>query len=60
MTSLRDEVTDKLDRLLVALRDELELTSDLEAFRRFSTITFEHVQLTMTELRSAIEQIKEN
>jgi hypothetical protein len=54
MTSLRDEVTDKLDRLLVALRDELELTSDLKAFRRLSTITFEYVQLAMTELRSQL------
>ena len=59
MKSLREEVTDKLDRLLVALRDELELTSDLEAFRRLSTITFEYVQSAMAELRSAIERMKE-
>ncbi|WPH12609.1 hypothetical protein [Variovorax paradoxus] len=60
MTALKEEVTDKLDRLLVAMRDELELSSDLDAFRRLSLITFEQVQSAMAEVKAAVRDLSQH
>ncbi|BEP70830.1 MULTISPECIES: hypothetical protein [unclassified Variovorax] len=52
--SLREDVSDRLDRLAVAIRTELELPSDLDVFRAQSQKTHDEVEAAMLEFKAAL------
>lgn len=51
---LRDEMADRLDLLAVAIRSELELTSDLNVFRAQTKKTLDETDAAVLEIKSAL------
>lgn len=54
---LRNDVSDRLDRLAVAIRTELELSSDLDVFRAQSQQTHVEIEAAMQELKAVLAKI---